>query len=178
MINQRTGLFLIAVLLLLKLVVQPWLSWSSDKAATIEQLKFNVQRLEVIDQRAASLGQLAEQIDRDFAILVEQLQAGDENSASVALARYLDQLAQKHNLELQNRNTGPVQRGDVTTMALNFFVRGNPADIIRFLTELEQGKPRIQLVNGSFSKPNVRATQLNANLSLLVLMQPEVSRGI
>lgn len=171
--RQKLWLTLLAILLIVRFALQPWLQWVNEKTAAIQQLQFNIARLNVIDQRAAQLESIAADLDTNYAILKNRLLAGNQSSAPLAVALHLDALAKKHHVDIQNRNTGTIQEGDVRTLPVSFFARGNPANIIRLITELEQAVPKMHVVNATLAIPNVRATQLNANLSILVYLQPE-----
>ncbi|MBU1309308.1 MAG: hypothetical protein KKE30_07230 [Gammaproteobacteria bacterium] len=170
--NKPLLLALLAILLVAKFVLVPWLEWVSQKTATINQLKLSEMRLSNVQQRSAQLLAQQKAIDENYASLESVWLTVPQSQRTIQILKHLETEAKQANVELNARNTGQVDERDAITIPASVFVRGTPQNIYRLIAQLESGSPRILFSGVRLVKANAAAGEITGTLDLLVPLAP------
>lgn len=170
--RNQLGITFIVVLVLLKFVVSPWLTWVSEKTETIAQLNVSQQRFENVSERHAALVKKQQQIEQSYSQLQKQWARGNAAQNSVAVLRYVEAAAKQHGVELTNRSARDAVIADTTTIPARMFVQGSPEALLKFVHQLETGSPAMIVHKMTLNKNNKLDNTLVMNLEVVVLAEP------
>lgn len=170
--NKPLLLALLAVLVIVKFILVPWLEWVNQKTANINQLSVNEMRLSNVQQRSVQLMAQQKAIDENYATLESVWLKVPASQRTVQVLKHLEALAKNNNVELNARNTGQVDENNTTTLPASAFVRGKPQDVYRLIAQLESGSPRILFSAIRLVKANSAASEITGTLELLVPLAP------
>tara|TARA_R110002126_G_scaffold10245_43_gene46609 strand:- start:15633 stop:16169 length:537 start_codon:yes stop_codon:yes gene_type:complete len=172
--QHKAGLALIIVLVMIRFVIVPWLNWTDSKVEAIQALNQNKKRFQSIQLRNVQLTTQEQTIADGYQRLSALWFAGKTAQAPVQVLQHVEQLAQKHQVELSTRQTGqPAVTEGASVMPVSLFVQGRPQYIYAFLASLESQQPLAVVQNLRLTKPSAASQNMTATLDLNILLQPE-----
>lgn len=169
---QRNGLIAIAVLLLARFIIVPWLDWVQQQNDQIVQLKMNRSKLADIQQKTDSLVALQQLIDQNYQRLSEYWLDAPADQLSVLALKHIEAVAKQHNIELSTRNTGSVSEGGARLLPVKLFVKGVPQNLFNFFHALESGQPMVFVTSVRLTKPSVAVDQISGIVDLQIMLKP------
>lgn len=171
--NKPLLLGIVALLVLAKFILMPWLGWVSAKSQTINQLSVSEQRLSNVQQRSALLLAQQKAIDENYTQLEQAWFAAPQSQLAILVLKHLEAQAKAADVELSTRNTGQIDSKNATTMPASVFVKGKPQNIYRLIAALESGTPRTLFSSIRLVKTSSASNEITGILELLVPLKPE-----
>lgn len=170
--NKPLMLAVLAVLVLAKFVLVPWLDWVTQKTANINQLTLSEMRLSNVQQRATLLLAQQKAIDENYVSLEAMWLNVPDTQRTIQVLKHLETQAKTFNVELNARNTGQIDERDAIVLPASVFVKGKPQDVYRLITQLESDKPRIVFSAIRLVKASTASSEVTGTLELLVPLAP------
>jgi hypothetical protein len=172
--QQKTGLYIIAVLAFARFAVVPWLEWVDTRISMIQALNQNKERFQNVQSKISQLGDQQQLIFEGYQTLSAMWHEGAGAQASVKIMQHIERTAKKHSIELSTRQAGqPVIVDGVSSIPLSLFIKGMPQNVFAFLVALESSKPLAVIQTARLTKANVASQDMTATLELAVLLKPE-----
>ena len=170
--KNQFGLALVAILIILRFVLVPWLDWLDAKAAQVSQLATSVQRFQNVTQRHSLLVEKQQQIQESYRQLDKLWASGSEQQNSLAVLQYIEGAAKQHNISLKNRSARDAVVAKTTSIPVRMFAEGTPEALVNFIVQLETGQPKILIRKLTLTKPNKLSKVLVANFEMIVVAKP------
>lgn len=171
--KNQLGLALVAILVLLRFVIVPWLEWLDEKADVVSQLATSAQRFQNVTQRHTALVEKEQQIQQSYQQLEKLWVSGSEQQNSLTVLQYIEAAAQQHNVSLKNRSAREAVVAATTSIPVRMFAEGSPESLLNFIAQLETGHPAMIIRKLTLTKSNEVAPTLVANFEMIVIVKPK-----
>lgn len=171
--KNAAGLALIALLLLMKFVVLPWVEWIEERSATVQQLATSVERFQTVSARKAELQQQQTQVEKLRAELEKLWADKAMSSNAVGILKHIESQAVASGITLTSRSSAAPVTLETTTVPVKLFVEGSPQQVFDFIYRLESGTPLMLIHRIALNKAGSVDEKVTANIELATLAEFE-----
>ena len=173
--NQRHLLILMAALLLIKFVIQPFLSWQIDQVDHLKLLNARfVKQQALVDSESEFLA-MTESLQQNIEQVVSQLHVADRNT-KLQIQKDVEQSLAKHNLSISGFNWRSNELVNQNFYQLSVEFSGRLEDIYRWQLALSKSTPIVDMPDWGLRKSrrsraaNSQTYDAKANLDIPVLL--------
>ena len=172
--NTIIGLAFIAVLIISKWLVVPFITGVNENRSQIEQLTFTNQKWSQLPERSKA----AEQFLATSRVLSQKLEAKSYVGSNPALISSsilsdLKRLANDAGIDIRNQSLGEFKPGVINILPVSLFADGDIEGMAKFFSLLDSDKEKLYLIESATVGKSKKGNSLRTNIKLFVMVSKD-----